>query len=87
MIEMLPLKVYPFTLTLLHSEGPKLYRVLALLSAIGLNIDIVNSHTLVISKSKDPLKHFEISVCRHIIFAELRKIPSEQPNFTNEHVI
>ena len=24
---------------------------------------------------------------RHIRFAELRKIPIEQPNFTNEHVI
>ena len=36
---------------------------------------------------RDPLKHFEISVLRHIRFAELRKIPIEQPNFTNEHVI
>ena len=26
------------SLTLLHSEGPKLYRVLAILSAIGLNL-------------------------------------------------
>ena len=29
--------VYSFTLTLLHSEWPKLYRVLAILSAVGLN--------------------------------------------------
>ena len=36
---------------------------------------------------RDPLKHFEISVFRHIRFAELRKIPMEQPNFTNEYVI
>ena len=36
---------------------------------------------------KHPLKHFEISVLRHIRFAELRKIPNEQPNLTNEHVI
>ena len=36
---------------------------------------------------RDPLKHFEISVLRHIRFAELKKIPIEQPNFTNEHVI
>ena len=36
---------------------------------------------------RDPLKHFEISVLRHIRCAELRKIPNEQPNFTNEHVI
>ena len=36
---------------------------------------------------RDPLKHFEIAVLWHIIFAELRKIPIVQPNFTNEHVI
>ena len=36
---------------------------------------------------RDPLKHFEISVLRHIRFGELRKIPMEQPNFANEHVI
>ena len=35
----------------------------------------------------DPLKHFEISVIRHIRCAELRKISIEQPNFTKEHVI
>ena len=35
----------------------------------------------------DPLKHFEISVLRHIRFVALRKIPIELPNFTNEHVI
>ena len=34
MAELLPLKLYP--LTLLHSEQPKLHRVLAVLSAIGL---------------------------------------------------
>ena len=34
---------------------------------------------------RDPLKHFEISVLRHIMFAELRKIPIEQQNITNEH--
>ena len=33
---------------------------------------------------RDPQKHFEISVLRHIKFAELRKISNEQPNFTNE---
>ena len=36
---------------------------------------------------RDSLKHFEISVLRHIRFAELRKIPMEQTNFTNKHVI
>ena len=41
----------------------------------------------VISKSKDPLKHYEISIPRHIRFAELRKIQIEQPNFTNKYVI
>ena len=43
--------------------------------------------TLVISCQTDPLKHFEISVLRNIRCAELRKIPIEQPKFTNEHVI
>ena len=43
---------------------------------------------LSLSRSRrDPLKHFEISVLRHMRSAELRKIPNEQPNFTNEHVI
>ena len=43
---------------------------------------------LSLSRSRrDPLKHFEISVLRHIRSAELRKIPNEQPNFTHEHVI
>ena len=43
---------------------------------------------LSLSRSRrDPLKHFEISVLRHIRFADLRKIPVEQPNFTNEHII
>ena len=31
----------------------------------------------------DPLKHFEISVLRHIRFVVLRKKQFEQPNFTN----
>ena len=43
---------------------------------------------LSLSRSRrDPLKHFEVSVLRHIRCADLRKIPNEQPNFTNEHVI
>ena len=38
MSELVPLKVYPFSfnLTLLHSERPKLYGVLAIVSAIVL---------------------------------------------------
>ena len=36
---------------------------------------------------RDPLEHFKISVRRHFRFAELRKIPIEQSNFTKEHVI
>ena len=36
MTELLPLKMFPFTLTLLHSERPKLHTILAFLSAIGL---------------------------------------------------
>ena len=36
---------------------------------------------------KDPLKHFEISVLRHIRFVVLNKKQLEQPNFTNDYVI
>ena len=36
---------------------------------------------------RDPLKHFEISVLRHIRFVVLRKKQLEQPNFTNDYVI
>ena len=32
------MKVHPYTLTFLHSEWPKLYEVLAVLSAIGLKV-------------------------------------------------
>ena len=43
---------------------------------------------LSLSRSRrGPLKHIEISVIRHIRCAELRKVPNEQPNLTNEHVI
>ena len=37
MAEWLPLKMYQFTLTLLHSERPKLYANLAFLSTKGLS--------------------------------------------------
>ena len=55
-------------------------------------VSINQSHQLYsrlsLSRSRrDPLKNFEISVFRHIRYAVLRKIPIEQPNFTNEHVI
>ena len=36
---------------------------------------------------RDPLKHFEISVLRHIRFVVLRKKQLEQPNFINDDVI
>ena len=36
---------------------------------------------------RDPLKHFEISVLRHIRFIVLRKKIFEQPHFTNDYVI
>lgn len=35
--KLLPMKIYPFTLALLHLEQPKLHGVLAILSSIGLN--------------------------------------------------
>ena len=36
---------------------------------------------------RDPQKHFEISVLRHIRLVVLRKKQFEQPNFTNDFVI
>ena len=36
---------------------------------------------------RDPLKHFDISVFRHIRFVVLRKKQLELPNFTNDYVI
>ena len=41
MAELLPLKVYQFSLTLLHSEWPKIYAILAFLSAIGLKYSLI----------------------------------------------
>ena len=35
---------------------------------------------------RDPQKHFEISVLRHIRFVVLREKQFEQPNFTNDYV-
>ena len=62
--------------------GPKgmLAPPLKLLGGAGSRLSLSRSR-------RDPLKYFEISVLRHIRCAELRKIPVEQPNFTNEHVI
>ena len=53
------------------SEGT--YQVAALYFLIGKKLFLVVQSTLVVSKSKYSLKYFEISVPRHIRFAELRK--------------
>ena len=59
----------------------------AFVRAGAFNIYIYIFSRLSLSRSRrDPLKHFEISVLRHIRFAVWRKIPNEQPNFTNEPV-
>ena len=55
---------------------------------ILMSLSLYKYSRLSLSRSRrDPLKHFEISVIRHTKYAELRKIPNEQPNFTNNHVI
>ena len=36
---------------------------------------------------REPQKHFEISILRHIRFVVLRKKQFEQPNFPNDYVI
>ena len=59
-----------------------------MISSWNLHIALIKYSRLSLSRSRrDPLKHFEIAVLRHIRFAEMRKIPIEQPNFTNEYVI
>ena len=55
--------------------------------ATGKELNMLYSRLSLSRSRRDPLKHFEISVLRHIRCAELRKIPNEQPNFTHEHVI
>ena len=53
-----------------------------------MKLNFYNYSRFSLSRSqRDPLKHFEISVLRHVRFAELMKIPIEQANFTNERVI
>ena len=47
-----------------------------------------NCSRLLLSRNwRNPLKHFEISVLRHIRFVVLRKKQFEQPNFTIDYVI
>ena len=53
----------------------------------GVPIHLNIQSTLVISKSKGPSETLRDICTWNIRFAELRKIPIEQPNFTNEHVI
>ena len=54
----------------------------------GSDRELIQSTLLMLSRSRmDLLKHYEISVLRHIRFAELRKIPIKQPDFTNKYVI
>ena len=50
-------------------------------------VHIIYSQLSVSRSRRDPLKHLEISVLRHIRCAELRKIQIKQPNFTNKFVI
>ena len=65
-------------LTLLHSERPKLYD-------FGLSecnrVKQIYSQLSLSQSRRDPLKHFEIPVLRHIRCAELRKIPIKPTKF------
>ena len=67
---------------------PRLYTFNRMDQNVSYVIKVLNiQSTLVISKSKGPSKHFEISVLRHIRFVVLRKKQFQQPNFTNDYVI
>ena len=52
-----------------------------------LNLKLRHRRTLVISRPRDSLNHFEISVPRHIKLAEMRKIINRTARLTNEYVI
>ena len=47
---------------------------------------LCNSRLSLSQNRRDPQKHFEISVLRHIRFVVLREKQFEQPNFTNDYV-
>ena len=71
-----------YSLSCLATELP--YETNGLIKLLGLN----NYSRLLLSRNRrDPLKHFAISVLRHIRFVVLRKKQFEQPNFTNYYVI
>ena len=60
----------------------------AMLNALISHINFIMYSRLSLSRNRrDPLKHFEISVLRHIRFVILRKKQFEQPNFTNDYVM
>ena len=56
-------------------------------SASGMTRCYIYSRLSLSRNQRDPLKHFEISVLRHIRFVVLRKKQFEQPNFTNVYVM
>ena len=74
--ELLPLEVYQYTLTLLHSERPKLHRVLAILSAIGLRRLLNIGKWNVEDRAKMKLQELlPLEVCQYI----LTLLHSERP--------
>ena len=50
-------------------------------------VDSLHNRLSLSPNRRDPLKHFEISVLRHIKFVVLGKKQFEQANFTNDYVI
>ena len=77
-----------YTTVCLSVRGDNPWAVWSGLSPVHADKLWYNYSRFSLSRSRrDPLKHFEISVLRHNRCAEFRKIPNEQPNFTNEHVI
>ena len=60
------------------------------LKSVGSKLDFLKTLYSRLSLSRnqrDPLKHIEISVPRHIRFVVLRKKQFEQPSLTNDYVI
>ena len=54
---------------------------------VFIRIYLIYSRLSLSRNRRDPQKHFEISVLRHIRFVVLRKKQFEQPNFINDYVI
>ena len=74
-------------LWLLTWTTARMFKIWMFPVSIMISAKFIYSRFSLSRSQRDSLKYFEISILRHIRFAELSKLPIEQPNFTNEPVI